>query len=304
MDEDGICIRNIVWILGADDCRIIGDENIKAIAPAPLFNGPEGGFSFHDSQRIPDVQAVLRDSRSSIIITNAKDISQVPTGKVLVLVDRPRNAYVRVVHHLLKQTRSAGSIHSSAVIDSGAKLHDSAIIGPGCVIGKCVIGENSSIEANTIISSGARIGRNVRIKSGVVIGNDGFSFERDDNGGLMKFPHSGGIVIEDDVEIGSNTVIDRGTFGDTFIGKGTKIDNLCHIAHNVRIGKDCLIIAHSVISGSDRIGDRVWISPGVLIMDGISVGNDAFVGIGAVVIRDVTAEEKVFGNPARPMLKK
>lgn len=304
MNEGCIDVDGIIKSLGADGCKIIGDRAIRATAPTSLMDGLEGGFSFHDSNRFPDFEAILTRTRSNIVITNVQGLLMAPAGKLLVIVDDPRNAFVKVIHSISKRTENEGSVHPTSVVDPNACLHDSVIIGPGCVIGSCTIGKRSVIEAGVVIASGVRIGENVRIKAHAVLGNDGFSFERDVSGELMRFPHFGGIVIEEDVEIGSGTVIDKGTFGNTTIGRGTKIDNLCHIAHNVRIGRDCLIIAHSVISGSDKIGDRVWIAPGSILRDGISVGDDAFIGIGAVVIKDVDAGEKVFGNPARPMLKK
>lgn len=303
LKEDEIGIEGIVGILGPGKCRVLGDREARAVQPSPLFGGPEGGLSFLDAERFPDAQVALGETRSTIIITNC-ETAEIPPGKALVIVDQPRKAFVQVLNAWSGNEGRRGGVHPSAVVDPGASVHGSAFIGPGCVLGNCTVGENAVLEANIFISSGVRIGRNVRIKAGAVLGNDGFSFEREDDGTLMRFPHFGGVVVEDDVEIGSNSVIDCGTFGDTVIGRGTKIDNLCHIAHNVKVGRDCLIIAHSVVSGSDWLGDGVWLAPGSLLRNGITVGDGAFIGMGAVVIKDVKAGEKVFGNPARPMPKR
>lgn len=298
-----LAVGDIVNIIGAEKCRVQGDPVTRANHPSPLFDGRDGGLSFLDTARFPDVAEAIARSGSTIIITNA-EIAHVPKGKALIIVDRPRTAFVLSLNTIMGGPPAQGSIHPLAVVDHKADVHPSARIGPGCVIGECTIGENCLLEGNVTLATGVRLGSRVRIKAGSIIGNDGFSFERDDSMKLIRFPHFGGVVVRDDVEIGSNTVIDRGTFGDTVIGRGTKIDNLCHIAHNVDIGEDCLVIAHSVLSGSDKLGNRVWVSPGCLLMNGITIGDDAFIGIGAVVLTDVKAGEKVFGNPARPMLSK
>lgn len=133
-----------------------------------------------------------------------------------------------------------------------------------------------------------------------MIGADGFGYQRNESGELEKFPHLGGVVIEDNVEIGSNTCIDRGTLGDTIIREGSKIDNLVHIAHNVIVGRHAIVIAHSMVGGSVRIGDYAWVSPSACLRDVISIGDRSTVGLGAVVVKDVPDGGTVMGTPARP----
>lgn len=142
------------------------------------------------------------------------------------------------------------------------------------------------------------IGKNVFIDKSVVMGTQGFGFERNEKGELEQFMCIGGIQVGDNVTIGSNTSIDRGTVDDTVIGEGTKIDNLVHIAHNVQIGKHCEIIAHAMLGGSCVIGDYTRIAPGAQIINGIKVGRNVFVGIGAVVVKDVPDNVVVVGVPA------
>ena len=133
----------------------------------------------------------------------------------------------------------------------------------------------------------------------VVIGGSGFGFVKDEDGTWLEIPHVGGVVIGNNVRIGSNCCIDRGTIEDTVIGDGTKIDNLVHIAHNCKIGKNCIICAGVTFCGSVTVEDDVWLAPGTLIKEGVTIGKGAKTGLGAVVVKDVTAGALVYGNPAK-----
>lgn len=139
--------------------------------------------------------------------------------------------------------------------------------------------------------------------SSISIGKDGFGYAREEDGTLIKMPHRGNVVIEEDVEIGIFTCIDRAVIGSTKIGKGTKIDNLVHIGHGAHIGKHCLIVAGAVIGGSSVIGDRCFIGMGAMIKNKINIGNDVTIGAGAVVLKDVPDGETWVGNPARKLEK-
>ena len=165
------------------------------------------------------------------------------------------------------------------------------------------VGECSTVGAHTWIGPDVVIGRNCVIGPGARIGQDGFGYVKGPEGRWNRKPQSHGVVIADDVHVGANTCIDRGSYRHTTIGRGTRIDNLVHIAHNAQIGEDCLIIALSMIAGSAVIGDRAYIAPASAIRDHREVGEDAFVGLGAVVVSDVEAGETVAGVPARALAR-
>jgi UDP-3-O-[3-hydroxymyristoyl] glucosamine N-acyltransferase len=169
--------------------------------------------------------------------------------------------------------------------------------------GDSVIPSGSVIGPNTVIAH-ARIGQRVVIGANCTIGLPGFGYERDASGTLIRFPHTGRVLIGDDVEIGSNTCIDRGALGDTVIEDGAKMDNLVHVAHNVRIGKGALVIAHAMLGGSVRVGERAWIAPAAAILNQRVVHDDATVGMGAVVLHDVAPHTVVVGNPAHVLERK
>ena len=146
-------------------------------------------------------------------------------------------------------------------------------------------------------------GKNVKIGENCSLGGDGFGYEKDENDNWIKFPHFGNIILEDNVEISNNVCIDRGVLGNTIIKKGTKIDNLVHIAHNVIVGAKTLIIAKSMIGGSVTIGDNCWIGPSSSIINGVKIGNNVLVGIGSNILKNVPDNMVVAGNPAKVIRK-
>jgi UDP-3-O-[3-hydroxymyristoyl] glucosamine N-acyltransferase len=162
-----------------------------------------------------------------------------------------------------------------------------------------VIGDNVIIGHNNVIYSGTVIGNNCIIGSNNTIGGSGFGYEKTEDGYWEKIEHIGNVILYNNVEIGSNNAIDRGVIGSTIIGSGTKIDNLVHIAHNVNIGKNCMIIAKSMIGGSTIIGDDTWIAPSSSLINKISLGKNVTVGMGSVVLKNVEEGATVVGVPAK-----
>jgi len=279
--------------------EIIGQLDTYITTPSQIENSEKESISFC-SKKTDDAFKMIRNSEAKIIFcSNELDFSKERfENKTLILVSKPRLSFIKMMQQNFMEKCEFG-ISPSAIVDSEADIHPNVYVGPYTYIGKCKIMEGSIIYGHVYIYSNCSIGRNVIIHSGTVIGADGFGYEQNEDGILEKFPHLGGIVVEDDVEIGSNTSIDRGTLANTIIGKGTKIDNLCHIAHNVVIGKNCAIIAHSMIGGSVKIGDNSWIAPCACIRDGLKIGKQAVVGMGSVVTKDIGDNWIVYGVPAK-----
>lgn len=296
-----IRLDRILELLGDATIRISGPLARWVTHPAPLHEArsPEA-ITF--CREVGDKgRALLHATGAGVILCPEELLPAVPgaDGKTLIAVPDPRLSFLRLVQALFAAPMPTG-IHPSAVIDPEAQIHPSVYIGPFSYIGKCEIGAGSIIHGHVYLYSNTRIGRNVIIHAGTVIGADGFGYQRNEVDELEKFPHVGGVVIEDGVEIGSNTSIDRGTLGDTVIGEGAKIDNLVHIAHNVVVGRHTAVIAHAMIGGSTRIGAYAWVAPSACVRESLAIGDRAIVGLGALVVKDVAAGATVMGAPARP----
>jgi UDP-3-O-[3-hydroxymyristoyl] glucosamine N-acyltransferase len=242
-------------------------------------------------------------------------------GKTTITVTNPKLAFIRATEVLFPPHAEPPGIHHTAVIAPSAHMAEEVTIGPHAVIESeasvgsgtrlgpgVFLGESSKVgsqcilHANVVVYPGAEIGNRVILHAGVVVGSDGFGYVFAE-GRHHKFPQRGGVIIEDDVEIGSNSTVDRGSLSTTVIGRGTKIDNLVQIAHNVKIGRHCVIAAQTGISGSVQIGDyvamsgQVGIGDHVRIEDGAVIGGQAGILPGKVIRRGLT----VWGTPARPL---
>jgi UDP-3-O-[3-hydroxymyristoyl] glucosamine N-acyltransferase len=272
-----------------------------------IFEAGPGEITFLSSKLKDDAEKLLSVSKSPLIVIDNKlwsDIKVKKTNSFIVISDTPKNEMVECLKQFFVVKISAG-IHATALIDKDAKLGNNNYVGPYTVIENNVeIGNNCVIESHVNIKSSCRIGNNVLIKSGTVIGGKGFGYVKNEKNVWENFPHFGSVIIEDNVEIGSNTCIDRGALGDTILRKGVKVDNLVHVAHNVVVGEDSLLIADSMIGGSTVIGKNTWIAPSTALRNGISIGSDCIIGMGAVVTKSVGNGITVVGNPAVPFNKK
>jgi len=301
-----INVKDILAFLGNDVISIFGNNSYSEIRYLRAI-GSADEFTLewiHALSR--DKQTIAENTFAKVVIADcdvhysAKMISQ---KKTLIQVKNPKLTIAKLGNHFFMQRPGPG-VHASVNIHPEAVIGTNAFIGPNTIIGKSKIGNDVTIHGNVSIYDNVEIGNKVIIHSGVVLGTDGFGYERDGDGTLIKFPQLGKVVISDSVEIGANTCIAKGALQDTIIGEGTKINNLCHIAHNVRIGKNVLITGQINISGSCLVDDEVWISPNATIRDHIHIGKGAHVGIGAVVTKNIPAGETWIGNPAKKYEKK
>ncbi len=282
------------WPTGAPERELRGSAALGAAGPDDL--------SFATGKAVSRQPDQLRAARAGLVLAAAEAAELLDETSLVLVVENPRLAFVRVVGALFAPPRPEPGVHPSAQVDDSAEVAPDAHIGALCAIGAgSVVGPGCVLHPSVTLYPGVRLGQRVQIHSGSVLGGPGFGYERDEAGVLVNFPQLGGVIVEDDVEIGSNTCIDCGALDDTVIGARSRIDNLVHIAHGVKIGQDCAVIAHAEISGSCVIGDRAWIAPGALVLESVSVGEDALVGLGAVVIRPVEAGTTVVGNPAKPL---
>ena len=219
--------------------------------------------------------------------------------KNCIVTDSPKEVFFSILNHFFTE-RKINGISEKAIVET-KDIGNNVSIGPGCYICEDVeIADDVTLHANVVIDCPCKIGKGTEIFAGVVIGTDGFGYYHH-NGIPERVPHFGGVVIGDNVDIGANTCIDRGCLGDTVIGNNVKIDNLCHIAHNVIINDNAFIIVGSVLLGSCILGKDSYIAPSSTILNQITINDKAYVGMGSVVLHNVKEGQKVFGNPARPV---
>jgi len=296
-----IPLLDIIHFLGAKVKTVYGNpEGVHIRHLKDPKNVDEFTLDWISAQRL-NKQEILNKSKAQAIIGSVDlklSTELLQQGKVLIIVDNPKLALVTIGNAFFVE-KIKPSIHSKAIIHPEAEIGKEVFIGANAVIGKCKIGDNTVIHPFVSIDDHVRIGNNVVVKSGARLGYEGFGFEKQADGKLIKFPQLGRLIIGDFVEIGANTCIDKGALSDTVIGEGTKINNLCHIAHNVVIGKNVIITAHVNISGSSTIEDNVWIAPNASLRGHQTIGKAAVVGMGAVVTKNITPGETWVGNPAK-----
>ena len=293
-------VKDITKYLSIEDI-VLGnlDNKFSNLADAAHIN-EESLDWIHSSNRHP-YQYLLISKANVIIapISIADEIGSEIEGKTIILTKNVMLLFSRITRDLFVKMPEPG-IHPTTYIHPEAIIGENVHIGAFCYIGKCSIGADTIILNNVTIEDGVTIGENVYIKNGARIGQTGFGFVKNDIGEWEKFPQMGKVIIQDNVEIGANTCIDRGALSTTVIGYGTKIDNLGEIAHNVQIGKNCIITGNVCIGGSCIIGDDVWIGPSVTINNGLKIGSKSFISMGSVIIKNIPPSSDVIGNPAEP----
>ena len=240
----------------------------------------------------------IPSSDQIVIITGVPERTVIPPEYNVIICSNPKEAFFGLLNHFWGKSKATG-IAPTAVIETD-KVGADVSIGHHCYIGPEVeIDDGATIEPNSTIINKVTIGAGTIIHSGAVIGTDGFGYYHDEQNINTKVAHFGGVAIGKNVEIGANTCIDRGTIGDTVIKDNVKIDNLCHIAHNVIINQNSMVIALSMLGGSCKLEDNAYVAPCSAIINQITVGENAFVGMGAVVTKNVEDNKVVAGVPAR-----
>lgn len=296
----------------AQDCRTVADV-------APLDTAGPDQISFIDNVKYRDQFA---GTRAGACFAAPAMLDYAPAGTLVLVTDRPYKAYALTAQRFYpdipgKKTHVAAGAHvdTTATVGPGVHIDAGAVIGPGVKLGAgCHIGPNAVIGENVELGAGCRvgaqasvshalIGSNVRLYPGVRIGQDGFGFAIDP-AGHVKVPQLGRVVIEDNVEIGANSCIDRGAGPDTVIGAGTWIDNLVQIGHNVKIGRGCVIVSQVGISGSSVVEDYAVLAGQVGVAGHLRIGKGARIGAQSGIMRDVPAGTEVVGSPAMPIREK
>ncbi len=308
---NGMTAASIAALVGG---QLTGDGERIVDHVAPLDQADEGAVSFVAAARyLPYLQA----TRAGVVLVDRQWLDRVPSGTAAIVVDDPHAALRKVLLEFHPERRPSPGVHPTAVIASSAMVDESASIGPYAVIGEGVrIGPRCAIGAHAVIGNDCVIGEDVRIHphvtlyervtvkdraiihSGARIGKDGFGFVWEN--GHRRVPQVGGCVVGEDVEIGANACVDRGSVGDTVIGAGTKIDNLVQLGHNVKLGQHVILVSQVGISGSTVVEDGAVLGGQAGVSGHLTIGAGARVGAQGGVIGDIPAGETVSGYPARP----
>jgi UDP-3-O-[3-hydroxymyristoyl] glucosamine N-acyltransferase len=308
----GLTAQAVADLVGG---RLLGDGTVTVSAVRPLDRAGPEALSLAVSARYAEA---LRSSRAgAVLVPDA--LAGTPEGRrARIVVSDPYAALVRVMAALFPPTALQPGVDPAARLGPGCVLGADVSIGPFVVLGRGVhlgarsqlgegvslgdgvtIGEDTVIGPRAVCYAETRIGSRVVIKAGAVIGGPGFGYRRGP-AGHDRIPHVGGCIVADEVEIGSNSCVDRGSVDDTVIGRGTKLDNLVHVGHNVRIGERCLLMAGVGIAGSTHIGNDVILAGHVGVTDHLLIDDGARIAAKSAVFGDIPAGASFSGHPARP----
>jgi len=292
--------------------EVIGDATLLIKAFAPADRAQPGDLTFAENEGY--FVRAEQSAASAVIVDGPFDSGR----KVLIRVPNARIAFAKVLPLFFPEPVFCPGIHPTAIVPATAQVDTSAHIGPYCVLGPkvrvgprsvlqgsdnvgadCQLGEEVNLFPNVTLYPGTQIGSRVRIHSGAVVGSDGFGYVQD--GDIhRKVPQIGNVIIREDVEIGANVTIDRGALGPTIIGKGSKIDNLVQIAHNVTLGEHCLIVSQAGIAGSTKLGNYVVLAGQVGLAGHLKIGNRVSVAAQSGVMHNIPDGEKWLWTPAQP----
>jgi UDP-3-O-[3-hydroxymyristoyl] glucosamine N-acyltransferase len=319
-DVRSLTLSGVASLVGAGLPEGLDPDRLVA-SVRPLDEAGPHDLSHMDNPRYLDQ---LATTRAGVVLVSKRYRARVPTTSIALECEDPQRGYARCLAVMVPEAARPATFFASTAISPGAVIHPTArlehgvVVDPGVVIGpRAEIGTGTVIGAQTVIGPDVRIGRDgaigphvtiqhalignrVILHPGVRIGQDGFGFAMGANGHL-KVPQIGRVIIQDDVEIGANSCVDRGTIRDTTIGEGTKIDNLVQIAHNVVVGRHCVLVAQVGISGSTVLEDHVVLAGKVSVIGHVRIGKGAQIGATSNVATDVPAGARWGGTPAKPM---
>jgi UDP-3-O-[3-hydroxymyristoyl] glucosamine N-acyltransferase len=292
--------------------EIIGDGSVPLTGFAPADRAQAGDLTFAENEAF--FVRAQQSAASAILVPG----SFVSSTKTLIRVPNVRVAFARVLPLFFPPEPATPGVHPSAVVAQSAQIDPSAEIGPHCVVGEhvilgarsalkggnhigrdCRIGLDVCLFPNVVVYPQTQIGDRVSIHAGSVIGSDGFGYVFDE-GRHRKVPQVGNVIIHDDVEIGANVTVDRGALGSTVIGRGTKIDNLVQVAHNVVVGEHCVLVAQVGIAGSTELGNYCVLAGQAGLAGHLKIGHQVIVAAQSGVMRDIADGQKVLGAPALP----
>lgn len=272
------------------DLELIGDKNVLVKQVDSVDLATDGSLCFAKNSNW-----AMKASHTAILIASFADAVN---RKGVTLVSRqPRLDFARALSFLEKYSGFEWA-SEEPFVDRSARIGRNVVLGKGVYVGA-----NTIIHHNVVIGDEVIIGQRCVIKSGAIIGENGFGFERDEEGKAVRLHHLGTVIIDDDVEIGSLSTVCRGTLANTRLRTGSKIDDHVHIAHNVDVGENAFIIACAEVSGGVQIGARAWLAPNSSVINQVNIGADAVIGLGAVVLKSVPNGTVVVGNPAKPLVR-
>jgi UDP-3-O-[3-hydroxymyristoyl] glucosamine N-acyltransferase len=303
--------RQIAEFIGG---QVEGNADVAITQVVKIDEESDGGLSFLAN---PKYEQFIYTTGADIVIVGADFVPEKDLRPTLIRVDEPYLAIATLLDMYNKMKLDKSGISELAYVDESARVDDDVYIGEFAYVGKDVVlgkgvkiypnayvGDHSKIGNASTVFSGARlyhdtiIGKDCTIHSGVIIGSDGFGFAPNEDGEYVKVAQTGNVVIEDNVEIGSNTTIDRATIGSTIIRKGVKLDNLIQVAHNVEIGENTVIAAQTGISGSTKIGKNCMIGGQVGIVGHIKIGDNVKIQAQSGIPSNVKDGEVIMGSPA------
>lgn len=311
---NGNCVKTLADLAALVGGKVVGNGALRISGISGIREAGPGQLTFVANHKyLP----LLESTRASAAVIS-QDVKKAPIP--IIRTDNPSLAFAKIASalNLVGEKHPAGispkahiakgaklgkgvSVQPFSVVEAGAVIGDRTVIYPGCYVGRSSrIGNDCILYSNVSVRERVEIGHRVIIHSGTVIGSDGFGFAM--VGGVHhKIPQIGTVSIEDDVEIGANAAIDRARFGKTVIGKGTKIDNLVQIAHNVVVGPNCILVAQAGVSGSTTLGSHVVLAGQAGVVGHISIGDGAMIGAQSGVTKDIQAGVQTWGTPAKPL---